>query len=194
VRTLLAVKTARRALIAGCATALALALAACGHKSSHPTVAGANNNGAYLYAGAVTYQLQISRELNPYNVEDRAYLAGVRSPPLLPSQEWYAVFLWAKNQTGSPQRTSDSFDIVDTQGTRYYPIPINSLVNSFAWTARTLLPKGTEPEVSSMASYGPTQGGEVLFKINDSAYANRPLTLEIHAAGQPTPSMISLDL
>ena len=45
-----------------------------------------------------------------------------------------------------------------------------------------------------MAYYGPTQGGELLFRINDSAYSNRPLTLEIHAAGQAQPSMISLDL
>ncbi len=45
-----------------------------------------------------------------------------------------------------------------------------------------------------MAYYAPTGGGEVLFKMNQSAYANRPLTLEIHAAGQAKPSLISLDL
>jgi hypothetical protein len=194
VRTLLVAKTARRASIVGCATLLALVLAACGNKSAHPTVADANNNGAYLYAGQVTYQLQISRQLNPFNVEDRSYLAGVSSPPLRPNEEWYAVFLWAKNQTGSPQTTTDSFDIVDTQGDRYYPTPIKARFNPFAWTAQTLEPGGTEPEVGSMAYYAPTGGGEVLFKIDQSVYANRPLRLEIHAAGQAKPSSISLDL
>jgi hypothetical protein len=194
VRNRLAATTSRRLSIVGCGVALALGLAACGHKVAHPTVADANNNGVYLWAGQVTYQLQISRELNPFNVEDREYLAGARPTPLPANEEWYAVFLWAKNQTNSRQRTTDSFDIIDTQGNRYYPIPINPLVNPFAWTAQTLLPSGTEPEIGSMAYYGPTQGGELLFRINDSAYSNRPLTLEIHAAGQAQPSMISLDL
>lgn len=193
-RIRLAAKNSRRISIVCCAVALAVGLGACGHKVAHPTVADANNNGAYLWAGQVTYQLQISRELNPYNLEDREYLAGV-SPLVLPAnEEWYAVFLWAWNQTTAPQTTSDSFDIVDTQGNHYYPIALNSAINPFAWTAQTLPPKGTEPAIGSIAYYGPNQGAEVLFKINDSAYANRPLTLEIHAAGQSFPSTISLDL
>jgi hypothetical protein len=194
VRTLLVAKTARRASIVGCATLLALVLAACGNKSAHPTVADANNNGAYLYAGQVTYQLQISRELNPFNVEDHSYLAGVSSPPLRPDEEWYAVFLWAKNQTGSPQTTTDSFDIVDTQGNVYYPVPINAQRNPYAWTPQLLQPLGTQPTAGSTAYFGPIGGQLVLFKINISAYANRPLTLQIRAPGEARVSTISLDL
>jgi hypothetical protein len=190
----LAPKLLRRGWIAGTALALGLGLAACGNKQSRPTVANADNNGAYLWAGNVTYQLQVSRELNPFAPEDHSYLLGVSSPPLTASQAWYGVFLWAKNQTNTPQTTSNSFYIMDTQGNRYNPIPINPAVNPYAWTARTLLPKGTEPGVGTMAYYAPTGGGELLFKLNDSAYANRPLTLYIVAAGQAEPSQISLDL
>ncbi len=46
------------------------------------------------------------------------------------------MFLWAKNQTHSNATTTDSFDIVDTQGTSYYPVAINSQLNPFAWSSR----------------------------------------------------------
>jgi len=186
----------RRPWILACALGLALALAGCGHKQAHPNTADANNNGFYVDAGPVTYQLQISRELNQYATEDAGYLTGLPSGTTAPNpdQEWYGVFLWAKNQTKSPQVTSDNFDIVDTQGNRYYPLKLDSAVNPYAWTSQTLQPLGTEPGPDTTASYGPTQGGLLLFKINTSAYANRPLTLEILGPSQQVWGSISLDL
>ncbi len=167
-------------------------LSACGHKVADPTTA--DTEAIYVRAGELTYQVQISRQLNPYSAEDREYLAGVSATPPTPDQEWFAVFMWARNETGHPQTTTDSFDIVDTQGNTYYPVPINASVNPYAWTSQTLMPRGIEPAPDSVASFGPTQGLELLFKLNDSVYANRPLTLEIHAPGQPTPTSVSLDL
>jgi hypothetical protein len=188
---------ARRARILACTLALAAGLAACGHKEAHPTVADANNNGGYVDAGPVTYQLQISRTLNPYNIEDSQYVKGVPPgyPPPTATQQWYGVFLWAKNQTSKPQTTTDKFVIEDTQQNKYYPIPLNTNENPYAWTSMTLQPLGTEPAPGSTAYFGPTQGGLVLFKINDSAYDNRPLTLYILGpAGQKRLASISLDL
>ncbi len=80
---------------------LALGVSACGHKQAHPHVADANNIGGYVDAGPITYQLQISRILNPYGTEDSQYLKGLPlgTPPLTADQYWYGVFLWAKNQT-----------------------------------------------------------------------------------------------
>jgi hypothetical protein len=182
-----------RLLTLAAAASLVLGLAACGNRESHPTTA--DNEGVYVDAGPITYQVQISRQLNPFSIEDKEYLsgaAGATAPK--PDEEWFAVFLWAKNQTKSVQTTTDSFDIVDTQGNKYYPVPINAQVNRYAWTAQTLKPLGTEPAPDSPASYSPTQGAELLFKINVSAYANRPLTLEINAPGQASPSSVSLDL
>ena len=170
---------------------LGLGVAACGQQS-HPTVA--DSEGFYVDAGPITYQVQLSRELNPYNVEDKAYLNGVTAVPPKPDEEWFAIFLWAKNQTKSTQMTTDSFDLVDTQGNTYYPIPLNPTFDPYAWIQQPLAPSATEPAPESPASFGPTQGAEVLFKINISAYANRPLTLEIHAAGQAQPSTVSIDL
>jgi hypothetical protein len=181
----------RSSLLAGIA-ALALGLSACGHKIGHPT--SADNEGVYVDAGQLSYQVQLSRELNPFNIEDKGYLAGVSAAAPTPDEEWFAVFLWAKNETDTNQTTANQFDIVDTQGNKYYPVQINSQVNPYAWTAQTLRPLGTEPAPDSTAYFGPTQGGELLFKLNTSVYSNRPLTLEIHAAGQAEPSTVSLDL
>jgi hypothetical protein len=174
------------------AAALSLGLAACGNKESHPT--SADTEGPYVDAGPLSYQVQISRQLNPYSVEDHAYLAGVSAPAPTSTQLWFAVFMWAKNETHENATTSTDFDIVDTRGNRYYPVAINPQVNPFAWTGQTLRPLGIEPGPDSPASFGPTQGGELLFKLNDSILSNRPLTLEIRAPGESTPSSVSLDL
>ncbi len=176
---------------------LALGLAGCGAVSpQNPHVADADNNGAYVTAGQLTYQLQVSRELNQYGTEDSQYVKGLPAGYVQPdpTQEWYGVFLWAKNQTHSPQTTTDNFEIVDTQGNTYYPVKLNSYVNPFAWTSQTLQPLGTEPGPNTVASEGPTQGGLLLFKINDTAYANRPLTLYILGSGNQKLASISLDL
>jgi len=183
----------RLASVLAVAVSLALGLGACG-QPSYPNVADANNNGGYVQAGPITYQLQISRQLNPYSVEDHEYLTGVTAPPPGPDEEWYGVFLWAKNQTQEPATTTDSFDIVDTQGNVYYPVPIDASINPYAWTPQVLQPLGVQPTPGSTASTGPTGGQLVLFKINISAYANRPLTLQIRAPGEPRVSLISLDL
>jgi len=172
-----------------------LLLGACSSSSTPGTVADANNDGAYVNAGNVTYQMQISRELNQYNNEDMEYLAGVRSTAVGPDQLWYGVFLWAKNQTHAPQMTTDSFDIIDTQGNVYYPVPVDASVNPYAWTPQLLQPRDTEPAAGSMASFGPTQGGVVLFRLNNSVYSNRPLTLQIRLPGETKiAATISLDL
>ncbi|MGI8863469.1 MAG: hypothetical protein ACR2JH_03580 [Solirubrobacteraceae bacterium] len=192
-RVLRSVARLRRlaSLLAGALT-LALGLAACGDKVSHPTVA--DNEGVYVDAGAVSYQVQVSRQLNPYNSEDRQYLNGVDSPPPKPDQEWFAVFLYAKNETHSNQTTTDSFDITDTQGNQYFPVAVNPSVNPYAWTAQTLQPLGTEPAPDTTAAFGPTQGALLLFKLDVSVYSSRPLTLEINSSDQAQPAVVSLDL
>ncbi len=171
---------------------LAIGLGACGDKVSHPTVA--DNEGVYVEAGQVSYQVQISRQLNPFNSEDHAYLSGISASPPKPNEEWFAVFLWAKNETHANQTTSNTFDIVDTQGNKYYPVPLNASLNPYAWQAQTLQPLGTEPAPDTTASFGPTQGSELLFKLNVSAYSSRPLTLQIHSQGHPQLASVSLDL
>jgi hypothetical protein len=185
------VRRFRRLPLVGGAAVAVLGLAACG-QISHPTNAG--SEGIYVDAGPVTYQVQLSRQLNPYNVEDKAYLAGQSAAAPTRDQEYLAIFMWAENQGKSNATTTDSFDIVDTQGNKYYPIKLNPQVNPFAWTSQTLAPNAQEPTPGSQAYFGTSQGGELLFELNNSIYSNRPLTLEIHAPGQAKPSSVSIDL
>ena len=187
----------RRYWTALCAVVFALGLAACGHKTPHPTVADANNDGDYIDAGPVTYQLQISRELNQYSTEDSEYVKGLPAgiaPSLGPTQEWFGVFLWAKNQTKRAQTTSDNFEVVDTQGDVYHPLKLDTALNPFAWTSQTLAPNGIEPGPNSIQASGPTQGGLLLFRVNDTVYDNRPLTLYVLGANNKKLGSISLNL
>ncbi len=184
--------SARRLWIVVCALALAVGLAACGQVAD-PT--SAENDGVYVDAGPITYQLQVSRQLNQYTTEDSQYLSGLPrgQGTLTPDQFWYGVFLWAKNQTNHPHLTADRFTVVDTSGNVYHPTPLDAELNGYAWTPQLLEPSGIEPAPSTTASLGPTQGGLILFKLPTSVYSDRPLTLNIYP---PTghPAIISLDL
>jgi hypothetical protein len=192
VRTVLSLASLRRSAFLLALLVLTLGLAACGHKEAHPTAA--DTEGQYIDVGPLTYQVQLSRQLNPYNAEDKGYLVGVGGAPLKPDEEWLAIFMWAKNETKVPHQTTNSFSIVDTQGNRYYPVTIDSSINPYAWTSTELPPLSTYPAPDTTAAFGPTQGALLLFRLPTSIYSNRPLTLEITGPGQPKPSTVSLDL
>lgn len=149
----------------------------------------------YFNVGPITYQIQITRQLNPFSTEDVAYLAGVSNAQKLPGDRlWFGVFLWAKNQSGKPQMTAHKFEIVDSSGAVYQPTKLNPSVNLFAWTQQRLGVNATEPGVDTIASDGPTGGGLILFDLPSTVYSNRPLTLRIFPPGGGPPSRVSLDL
>ena len=190
---------ARRVTILISSLVLAIAVSGCGDKPRLRHTADSNNNATYVFAGPITYQLQISRELNGYSTEDAQYLAGLpkSTTPPTPSQEWYGVFMWAWNQNKHAYYTDPpgDFDVVDSLGTMYHPYPINPADNQYAWTSQLLLPDGTQPAPDTTAWFGPTGGGELLFKIDTTAYANRPLTLQIrNGPGGRVEASIPLDL
>ncbi len=173
---------------------LVLGLAGCGQTG--PTHF-ADTEGVYVDAGPITYQVQLSRELNPYDIEDRGYLAGLPTGTAqpAPNEEWFAIFLWGKNQTRHAQTTTGAFDLVDTQGNMYSPVAITPSANPYAWTSQTLLPASTEPMPGTTASFGPTQGAELLFKIKTSVYSNRPILLQIRSPSrQQVWGTVSIDL
>ncbi len=181
----------RRLLTAASLLSASVLVGACG--SHHPNLANADNNGTYVTAGPMTYQLQVSRELNQYGMEDSGYLAGLpkSDAKLGAQQEWFGVFMWAKNTTKEPQKTTTLFDIVDTQGNVYHPIFFN---NPYVWTSQMLKPGAIEPNPNTTAGFGPTAGGLLLFKVNTDVYSNRPLTLEIRGDTGKVWGTISLDL
>ena len=197
--------TVRRIWVIPCLLAMAIAVAACGSsKHSAPMfgtlhgheVGSEINNGQYIQAGPITYQLQVSRELNPYSVQDKPYVQGLphgfQRPN--PNEFWYGVFLWAKNQHHHPYHTAGNFEIVDTQGNTYHPINLDSALNPFAWKPELLSKDETYPGPNSVQSEGESQGGLLLFKLNEAVYSNRPLTLFVLNRNNQKLGSISLDL
>jgi hypothetical protein len=136
---------------------------------------GAQAEGLAFPLANVTYNVFITRELNPRIVEDKAYYPGPEPPK---GQLLYGVFMQACNKTKKPQRTAASFFVTDDQGNRFDPTPLPKS-NQFAYQPQTLLPGRCEPETGSVAQLGPTAGSMLLFKFPLEDAENRPLELHI---------------
>jgi hypothetical protein len=162
----------------------AFALGACGESHTRVTTgtyAGASGkNAPYLNVGPLVYEVQISRELNPYNVEDAAYLKGVPAAQsqLHPGEEWFGVFMQVYNNTDVPHPIASNITITDTEGNTYYPVALAS-TNSFAYRPEQLAAKAQIPAPNTIAASGPTQGALLLYKIKVISLDNRPLTIKI---------------
>lgn len=174
----------RKLTLLALAVLAATALAACGDshtKVTTGTYAGeSGKNAPYLDVGPLVYEVQLSRELNPYDPEDEQYLQGLtrEQKKLEPGQEWFGVFLQVYNNHSQPQSSASDFTIADTQNNVYTPIVPGS-VNQFAYHAGAVPGNGRVPELDTTAANGPTQGALLLFKIQIVSLDNRPLTFKI---------------
>lgn len=183
----------RRFAAAGAVLALALGVSACGNKQD--VVTEAETEGIYLDVGQVTYQVQISRLLNPAAIpEDRTFVSGVKSQ-LRDGEVWFAVFVRAENQSQDPQRVAERFEIKDADGHVYRPVAIGP-ENPFRWTGSTVKGRGVLPSPNSVAGQLSTNGLLLLFKIDAEVFdASRPLRLEIHSPTNPhTVAEVHLDV
>jgi hypothetical protein len=174
----------------------ALALGACGG-AKQPTTHG-DSEGAYVKAGPLVYQVQMSRELNPYSSEDSQYLQGLSASTPKPTgaQEWFGVWLRVQNTTGQVHPAASDFRIVDTLGKVYRPVQLPAS-NPTAYVAHDVATdKGQPllPNPESVAGAGPIQGSMLLFKLDTTVYANRPLELEIMPPEGGPASTVELDL
>src|SRR5690349_20372766 len=84
----------------------------------------AETEGVYVDVGGLTYQVQLSRYLNPGDVEDKEYLQGLpagTSPQLPGDDVWFGVWMRVKNYSGGPLTPTTKFTIVDTEGNKFTP-------------------------------------------------------------------------
>ncbi len=181
------------ALILGALIA-ALALGACGDshtKVTTGTYAGESGaNAPYLNVGSLVYEVQLSRELNPANSEDAAYLKGLGAAEskLGQGQEWFAVFLQVYNHHSQPIPAADEITIFDTQENIYRPI-VPDQTNPFAYRGGEEVPgNGQLPIADTIANSGPTSGALLLFKIQVVSLDNRPLEIKIVNPENPSES------
>ena len=176
-----AVPRPRHIVAALAVVALALPLAACGRQKA---TTFAQFEGTYLNVGPLAYQVQISRQLNPQDLEDRNYMQGV-SGKLAPDEVWFAIFIRAQNTSSQTQPATGDFEITDTLDNRFRPVPV-AKTNPYAYRPRPVAPGQLIPSESSTAGSGVIQQGSmVLFKVKLSSLSNRPLELHIKSPTDP---------
>ncbi|MEZ5074329.1 MAG: hypothetical protein R2691_05780 [Solirubrobacterales bacterium] len=144
--------------------------------------------GEPLVLGELSYNIQITREMNRFSPEDAAYLAG--APLLHRDEEYLGVFTQVTNQGDEPATIPDQFRVVDIRGRTYEQVPLD---NVWALKAGTpVLPGDTVPGPETPARNGPIEGSLILFVIDEAANQNRPLVLEV--PGPEETGEIVLDL
>lgn len=176
------------AALVAAALAATVALAACGAEEEKREGA----EGEFITVGEADYQVQLTRLLNSQQRPDDAY---VRGQVELPAGEVYlGVFLRIENDGDTAHTPSRDMKVVDTQGNEY--LPLDTVQSGFGLDFGEAIPPGDEaPPSNSPASFSPTSGALVLFRVpEETATDNLPLVLEIPAEGEQEPSRITLDV
>jgi hypothetical protein len=171
----------RRLTLAACLLAVAapLGLAACGEE--HPGVDEPAREGLALELDGVTYNVFITRQLNPRVPPDGAYVTD-DAPP---GETLYGVFIQACNHSNEAHETVRDFIVKDNQENEFEPeeLPAD---NAFAYSPRTLDPDECIPEAGSVAQLGPSAGSMLLFQLPLETTENRPLELEMEGESGET--------
>jgi len=186
------------------ALALAASVAACGKK--HETIVDAETEALYVDVGGLTYQVQVSRELNALDVEDQTYLKGLPpgTVPLAPTESWFGVFLRVGNEEDRPAFAAEDFQIHDTTYEEgkicvpangcFRPVRLDVRKNAFAYAPSQIDPDELYPTTSSAAQQGVVQATVLVFRVPYAAYDNRPLELKLKSSASDVEGTITLDL
>jgi hypothetical protein len=173
---------------------LALLVAGCGNEREARTEG--ETEGIYIELGDLLYQVQMSRVLNPSNVEDAGYLRGLPEGTEPPGrgEVWFGIFMRVQNVSDEEQVPAETFTISDSDEQEYTPILLDPRINPFAYAARPIGPESRIPIPDSLAANGPTQGSLLLFKVEVQSLQNRPLELKIEPSQLDVEGKISLDV
>jgi hypothetical protein len=173
------------ALLAVVLLAVVPSLAACGADDDEIDV----KEGEPILSDDVSYNVVISRFMNPDDVEDASYLAGAPDPP--PGEQYFGVFMQVINDSDDTIQLPDEMSVVDTLDNTYEPVENDS---SYALPLGDEVPPGDQvPIPDSTPLYGPIEGSLVLFQIEQASTENRPLKLEMPLPSGET-GVIELDI
>jgi hypothetical protein len=180
------------------AVALVAVLAAgCGKSSGTGPSQTAETEGLYLDINGLKYQIQMSRYLNPADVEDREYLVGLPEGTEEPPADEIYFGVWVRVENTSEDETlpaANVWEIHDTQENVYRPLPVDEEVNPFVFEPVDVPPKTVIPLASSAAGQGPTQGLLLLFRVTIDSLQNRPLELKFSNRGESGEGTYALDV
>ncbi len=171
----------RRLTVAACLLAVAapLGLVACGDEE--PGVDEPAREGLALELEGITYNVFITRQLNPRVPPDGAYVTD-EAPP---GEALYGIFIQVCNHSDEAHETVSDFIVKDNQENEFEPeeLPAD---NHFAYSPRTLNPDECIPEAGSVAQLGPSAGSMLLFQFPLETTENRPLELEMEGESGET--------
>jgi hypothetical protein len=171
----------------------ALAATGCGNKTDTAIIG--ETEGIYVTVDELTYQVQISRILNPASTEDQAYLVGLpEGEEPSPEEVWFGIFMRVENETDEALPAAEDFRIVDTQETEFEPVELDQEINSFGYEPRTIPPGELLPAANSAASDSTIQGALVLFKLEVQSLYNRPLELVIESSRGGDDAIVDIDV
>jgi hypothetical protein len=174
---------------------LAALLAGCNKQDAYKSakVTSPSSEGTLLAVGPLTYQVQLSRALNPALVQDHDWIHDLAPGTTPPSrdQEWFGIWLQVQNQTSRAHHSATSLAITDTAGNVFRPVAITEN-NLLAYHPKIVPAHSLLPLQNSIAFRSDTQGELVLFKLDYGAYQNRPLNL--HIGRGPAAASVQLDL
>jgi hypothetical protein len=179
-------------------TVLSIALVALAAGCGSDSIATvAETEGLYLDVNGLKYQIEMSRYMNPADVEDREYFIGLpeSTPEATPEETWFGVWVRVENTSEDETRpAANTWEIHDTQDNVYRPIPIDTDINPFVFEPVDVPPKTVIPLASSAAGQGPTQGLLLLFKLKNESLQNRPLELKFSNGGGGQEGTYDLDV
>ena len=185
-------RLARTALLSLAALA-ALAAGGCGNKTE--TAILGETEGIYVSVDDLTYQIQISRILNPGSAEDAAYMKGLPEDEELAKDEvWFGVFMRVENETDESLPAAEGFRIVDTQEDEFEPIELDPATDVFGYVPRTIPPGDLLPALNTPASDNTIRGELILFKLKVQSLYNRPLELVIESSHGGDDAIIDIDV
>ena len=136
----------------------------------------------------LSYNIALTRFLNPADNEDAEYLVG-KDPPTA-GNSYLAVFLTIENESEDSHDSAAAYEVLDTQGSRYEALESES---PYALEIGDTVPAEDElPLADTTAQTGPIHGAMLLFYVSDDVTENRPLELEIHSESET--GLVELDI
>jgi len=121
-----------RLILIAAALCCALLASGCGNRVETRTLG--ETEGLYLDIDELKYQIQISRYINPADIEDRSYLVGLPEGTEQPAgdETYFGVFIRVSNSTDHEITPANDFEIIDTQENVYRPVPLDPKVNPWS--------------------------------------------------------------
>ena len=150
------------------------------------------NEGTRIYLGNAFYQIQISRMLNPKDVEDSYYLEGQPAPAK--GDTYFGVFMYVTNEDSEKRVLpigTDKMKIHTASGDEFEPIPVKAA--GWGYAPSPIGKDAMLPVPNTPAFVGPIRGGLILFRVSQAALDARPLELEING-GKDKKGSIKLDV